>query len=71
MLSLKPHDSPVNTWTGRVTSSTFLGDHLDCQIACGETTIYVRVNPFTSIEDGAEVYLYVAPERCLIIADAG
>jgi iron(III) transport system ATP-binding protein len=71
VLSFKPPDSPVNVWTGRVVSTTFLGDFVDCRIACGETMVRARVTPFIPVEDGAEVYLYVPPERCSIIADAG
>jgi iron(III) transport system ATP-binding protein len=70
VLSFNPPDSAVNVWTGRVASSTFLGDYVDCRIACGETMLRARVNPFTPVQDGAQVYLHVPPERCSIIADA-
>src|SRR5581483_3561089 len=69
LLSLKPHDSAVNAWTGRVVSSSFLGDYVDCKIACGDTTVRARISPFVPVEDGAEVYLHVPPERCSIIRD--
>ena len=70
VLSFTPPDSAVNVWTGRVASSSFLGDYVDCRIACGDTMVRARVNPFIPVEDGAEVYLYAPPERCSIISDA-
>jgi iron(III) transport system ATP-binding protein len=59
----------TNVWNGRVVSSTFLGEHIDCTIACADTMIRARVNPFTPVEDGAEVHLHAAPECCAIIPD--
>jgi iron(III) transport system ATP-binding protein len=70
VVSFKPPDSILNVWTGRVVSSTFLGDYVDCRIACGDTLVRARVTPFIPVEDGAEVYLHVPPERCSIIRDA-
>lgn len=32
--------------------------------------IRARVSPFAPVEDGAEVYLHVPPERCSVIRDA-
>jgi iron(III) transport system ATP-binding protein len=69
LLSREPHRGAINAWSGRVVSSTFLGDYVDCKIACGETMIRARVSPFTPIEDGAEVHLHVPPERCSVIRD--
>jgi iron(III) transport system ATP-binding protein len=57
----------VNEWRGRVVSSTFLGEFIDCTVACGETLIRARVNPFSPIENGAEVYLHTPPERFSVI----
>jgi ABC-type Fe3+/spermidine/putrescine transport system ATPase subunit len=71
LLSFKPpHDGTVNVWTGRIVSTIFLGDYVDCKIACGDTMIRARVSPFIPVADGAEVYLHVPPERCSIIRDA-
>jgi iron(III) transport system ATP-binding protein len=70
LVSREPHKGAVNAWTGRVVSSIFLGDYLDCKIACGETMIRARVSPFTPVADGAEVHLHVPPERCAIIRDS-
>ncbi len=70
VVSFKPVDSGINVWSGQVASSIFLGDYIDCKISCGGTMISARVNPFIPVEDGATVYLHVAPERCSIIRDA-
>jgi iron(III) transport system ATP-binding protein len=69
LVSRAPHGGATNVWSGRVVSSIFLGDYVDCKIACGDTMIRARVSPFTPIEDGAEVHLHVPPERCSIIRD--
>jgi iron(III) transport system ATP-binding protein len=70
VVSFQPLASGINVWRGQVVSSNFLGDYIDCKIACGDTIISARVNPFVAVEDGATVYLHVPPERCSIIRDA-
>ena len=69
VVSFQPLASGVNVWRGQVVSSNFLGDYIDCKIACGDTVISARVNPFVAVEVGATVYLHVPPERCSIIRD--
>jgi iron(III) transport system ATP-binding protein len=69
-LSPQPHPSGINVWKGVVVSSNFLGEYIDCTIACADTEIRARVNPFLAVEDGTEVYLHVPPERCSLIPDA-
>ena len=68
-LSAQPHPSGVNVWQGRVISSVFLGEYIDCTVACGNTVIRARVNPFLAVEDGTEVHLHAPPERCSLIPD--
>ena len=62
-VSSAPFDSPLNAWRGRVVSSVFLGEFIDCTIACGDVLIRARVNPFHRFDDGADVHLRVPPER--------
>ena len=58
-----------NTWSGRVASTTFLGEFIDCEVACGERMIRARISPFHGVEDGTTVTLQVEPGRCSVIAD--
>jgi iron(III) transport system ATP-binding protein len=68
-LSRHSFNCGANEWRGRVVSSTFLGEFIDCIVACGETMIRARVNPFSAVENGTEVYLHTSPERFSIIAN--
>jgi iron(III) transport system ATP-binding protein len=67
-LSLTSFNCAANEWRGRVVSSTFLGEFIDCIVACGDTMIRARVNPFFAVENGTEVYLHTPPERFSVIA---
>lgn len=62
-VSTSSFNCETNEWRGRVISSIFLGEFIDCTIACGDLHVRARVNPFHQFEDGAEVYLHIAPER--------
>jgi len=68
-VSLTPFNCATNEWRGRIVSSTFLGEFIDCIVACGDTLIRARMNPFSEIHDGAEVYLHTAPERFSVISE--
>lgn len=70
-LSATPTPNHSNVWSGRVVSATFLGECVDLEVACGDRTIRARVNPFQSVEQGAEVHLHVDPACCSVIADSG
>ena len=59
-----------NAWSGRVASTTFLGEFIDCEVACGDRMVRARVSPFHGVEEGAEVQLRVEPDRCSVIADS-
>jgi iron(III) transport system ATP-binding protein len=58
-----------NLWKGVLRSATFLGECLECEIACGETVIRARVPPFFEAKVGQEVFLQVDPNRCSVIAE--
>ncbi|HEY4134804.1 MAG TPA: ABC transporter ATP-binding protein [Alphaproteobacteria bacterium] len=62
-VSSMPFNCATNEWRGRVVSSVFLGEFIDCTIACGDFQVRARVNPFNHFDDGAEVYLHIPPER--------
>jgi iron(III) transport system ATP-binding protein len=58
-----------NLWKGILRSATFLGECLDCEIACGDTVIRARVAPFFEAKVGQEVFLQVDPNRCNVITE--
>jgi ABC-type Fe3+/spermidine/putrescine transport system ATPase subunit len=68
-VSTTPPAEPINVWHGRVISTLFLGEFLECVVACGDTQMRARVSPFVSIETGDEVFLQAPPERLSIIAE--
>ena len=70
-IRLSPGSEAVasNAWSGRVASTTFLGEFIDCEVACGDRMIRARVSPFHGVEEGTPVQLHVEPNRCSVIAD--
>jgi iron(III) transport system ATP-binding protein len=68
-VSTAPPAEMTNVWRGRVVSTVFLGEFLECVVACGDTQMRARVNPFASIETGDDVFLQAPPERLSIIAE--
>jgi len=68
-LSRTPFEGGINLWRGRIETSSFLGECIDYQIRCGETLIRARVDPFADFEPGAEIYLFISPERISVIAE--
>jgi iron(III) transport system ATP-binding protein len=58
-----------NLWKGILRSATFLGECLDCEVACGDTIIRARVAPFFEAKVGQEVFLQVDPYRCNVITE--
>ncbi|HTI85785.1 MAG TPA: ABC transporter ATP-binding protein [Alphaproteobacteria bacterium] len=59
----------INVWRGQVVSTVFLGEFLECVVACGDTQMRARISPFIAIDVGDEVFLQAAPERLSIIAE--
>jgi iron(III) transport system ATP-binding protein len=58
-----------NLWKGELTSATFLGECIDCEIACRDLMIRARVDPFFEAKPGDEVFLQVDPKRCHVIPE--
>ncbi|MGE5538222.1 MAG: ABC transporter ATP-binding protein [Gemmatimonas sp.] len=68
-LSTAPPPEAANVWRGRIVSTVFLGEFLECVVACGDTQMRARVSPFISVDAGDEVFLQAPPERLAIIAE--
>jgi iron(III) transport system ATP-binding protein len=68
-VSTAPPAEAANVWRGRVVSTVFLGEFLECLVACGDTQMRARVSPFISVDAGDEVFLQAPPERLAIIAE--
>ena len=68
-ISPQSFSADVNEWRGRLVSATFLGEFIDCVVACGDVLVRARVSPFTSIDIGSDVFLHIPPEQFSIIID--
>jgi iron(III) transport system ATP-binding protein len=56
-----------NVFPGRITTLVFAGDQITYRIALGAQTIYVKSDPFSGFQDGAQVFVQLPPERCFLI----
>lgn len=75
-LSVRPEDVEVlthcsepqtNTYQGRVVERAYLGHLLYLFISVGGTQLRAQCHPRLQVEEGQEVYVYLDPERCVIL----
>lgn len=75
-LSIRPEDievlsSPVgsrpNVYAGTIMERAYLGHLLYVFVAVGRAQLRVQCHPRTSLQEGQEVHIYLAPERCVVL----
>ena len=79
LLVLRPEnvvvrDAPTerpNEFKGTVEVAAFLGDHLDCVIAIGDTRIRSHPHPSTRLSRGQDVWVEFPIEHCVAMRDDG
>ncbi len=64
---IEPPDSPENLFKGKITHKAYLGNFLFLFININETMIRVQVPQHLSQEEGQELYLYLNPEKCMVL----
>lgn len=77
LVMIRPEDLTVcessnlpdcNVINAYVETVVFTGETLDCWVSALDQKLRMKVHPSTWVEPQKEVHLYVAPERCRIIA---
>jgi len=59
-----------NVWPGQVKEKTFMGDFIDCEIACNGLSLRAKIDPYSDLRETDKVYVSVEPSRCAVIAVA-
>ncbi|MCH6546595.1 MAG: ABC transporter ATP-binding protein, partial [Deltaproteobacteria bacterium] len=57
-----------NVLEARVDTVVFTGEMLDCWVSVSDQRLRMKVHPSTALEPGQSVQIYLAPERCRVIA---
>ncbi len=57
-----------NVLEARVDTVVFTGEMLDCWVSVDDQRLRMKVHPSTPVEPGKNVQIYLAPERCRVIA---
>lgn len=52
---------------GKIASASFVGDAVEYQVDLGDRAVRAKGQPFTVLEEGRDVLLQVAPERCYVL----
>jgi len=56
-----------NVFAGHITAVVFAGDQITYSITLGAQTMQVKSDPFSSFQDGDQVFVQWPPERCFLI----
>ncbi len=59
-----------NVLEAHVDTVVFTGEMLDCWVSVADQRLRMKVHPSTSLEPGKNVNIYLAPERCRVIASS-
>jgi ABC-type Fe3+/spermidine/putrescine transport system ATPase subunit len=59
--------SDVNVFEGTIVSETFTGKLVDCRVRVGEFTFEVQTPLRHTLEEENRVFLYLPPERCVML----
>jgi iron(III) transport system ATP-binding protein len=78
LLSLRPEELTIsearpaddtNVLQGKVDLRVFLGECADYQVKIGERRLLVRAHPSWDLALGAEIYLHINPQKCILVED--
>jgi TOBE domain len=54
--------------TVKVEVVTFLGEYNECQVPMGKIPVRARLQPAVDVNWGTNVFLFVPPEMCTLVA---
>lgn len=64
----KQQPTGVNCLQGKVETSSFLGEYLDCLLQVGDSTLRARLHPSLRLRTDEQVFVELPPEKCRMIA---
>ena len=67
MLTRNMPSEATNVFAATVDAASFVGDSMEYRVTLACTQFSVHGSPFDPFEEGECVYVYVAPERCLLV----
>jgi ABC-type Fe3+/spermidine/putrescine transport system ATPase subunit len=67
-LSKERSPQELNVWPGRIRRRLFLGDVVQYVVAWGDDQLVVRHPPLSHFDEGAEVYLSIDAQHCVLLA---
>lgn len=78
LISIRPENIHVyterpameNVWTAKIETKLFLGEFLDFELRIDGDILMARVHPSNRIENGAQVYLGMSADKCIVIDDS-
>ena len=56
-----------NIWPGKVKGKVFMGDYIDCEVACDGLSLRAKIDPYSDLRETDKVYVSVDPSRCAVI----
>jgi iron(III) transport system ATP-binding protein len=56
-----------NIWPGEVKGKVFMGDYIDCEVACDGLSLRAKIDPYSDLRETDKVYVSVDPSRCAVI----
>ena len=66
-LSRHAQTAEKNVWPGEVKAKTFMGDFIDCEVACDGLSLRAKIDPYSDLRETDMVYVSVDPSRCAVI----
>jgi iron(III) transport system ATP-binding protein len=70
--SVQVHERPLktdrNVLEAKVEVVTFLGEYNECQVLIGTMPVRARLHPSVVVKRGRQVFLFVPPEMCTLVA---
>ena len=67
MLTRNMPSEATNVFAATVDAASFVGDSMEYRVTLEGAQFAVQGSPFDPLEEGECVYVYVAPERCLLV----
>jgi iron(III) transport system ATP-binding protein len=67
-VSADPPQASDNVFTGTIAHKAYLGNFLFFFVSVNDTMIRVQVPHYLPQEEGQEIYLYLNPEKCILLA---
>ena len=69
LLTRNMPSEPTNVFAATVDAASFVGDSMEYRVTLAGTQLSVHGSPFDPLDEGEGAFVYLAPERCLLVHD--